>query len=291
MKTISNKKLSDEQKKAKTWIANSFKRLAKKLLVFPFLDFNIAFIEEKQGRQNIIKLVFQPLNYSVTIFLFLPQFMDYWQKGRKNFLKKILVNEFAYIYLYEIWDYVAKGDRDKYKKLYLRAEENLVNIISFYTSILLKLERSKVNKTFSKEKQELEKWVGEAIKKILKVMFLPVIKFRIDFSKEVYKKEPSVEAHIQYFSKRHLAKLTLFPPFLEYWERGEKKFLQEIIIHELAHLHTKELLELVSNIAWKKELAEQIDERLASVITKYIKAILKNQKSSGKVNFYDVDFV
>jgi len=136
-------------------------------------------------------------------------------------------------------------------------------------------------------KKQIEAWIEIIINKIIESTLLPPTTFKIIWSTKPNKKDKDIETSIQYYVNKKLAKLTIFPPFVRYWKQGKKGYLTEILIHELAHLHTAKLQEAALDSKKMPKEIEEAVEQLVCIITKYVKEILERKIKPKRVNFYD----
>lgn len=263
-------------------VAAEFKKIMEATLPYPFIDFNIK-ESEKKISDSPFKISFDSRNYSATIFLLNKTFLEKSGDSSEE-VENFLIKEIASMHLWPFLNLLGDPKRsiDQIKFL----ENDLANVFAIYISKLVKLSKEKMKNDVLD--QNLKKWIEQTLKKILSVTFLPPLSFSISFDSRG--DVDNSEAKIQYLSKKRIAKLTILPPFIKYWEKGEKSLLEEVLIHEVAHIHTAELLEIALNAHIDSKVVEEINERAVGTLSKYIKTILKDKKGISRVEFYDINF-
>jgi hypothetical protein len=138
-------------------------------------------------------------------------------------------------------------------------------------------------------KKKINSWIKATIEEIFEKTLLPPTTFRIVWSLKSHPEDEDIEATIQYDLNKKIAKLVIYPPFVRYWQQGKRDYLREVLIHELAHLHTAEINRIALSGSYTTKEIEEAVERLACVLTKYIKEIIKRKIKMQRISFYDFD--
>lgn len=234
----------------------------------PFLEVSV-FFEKKERENKLIEIALQPQSFYLTIVVY-PKFKRIWRQKQQKTLKKALLLELAKV---PVWDLVSLVQHPfRTFEEFEQVEERTASLINFYTLSLIDLKNLKFPKLPQvRDRNSLKRWIEKIVEFLTPIMPLPKIKLTYQFF-EIDDKEGDV--YYDFDSKTQKLTLRLYPYFIKNWKEGNSDYLVSTLTHELAHLHTHELSDILYSPKEKKQIAG-IKRELVKTIFYFLQKLYK----------------
>ncbi len=143
------------------------------------------------------------------------------------------------------------------------------------------MEEAKKTHEIAKDQTKFQKWSEAKFQEVANFLLLDFIKItfvypdKADFhngGNMVYRVDPQPEYH--------RIRVSCYPPAYSIWQSGDLVELTDIIVHELAHIHTTPLSKLATNrFSTGDEIGKEV-EHLTETIAEYIRINLRKSEKS-----------
>jgi len=128
-------------------------------------------------------------------------------------------------------------------------------------------------------KKDFKEFIFDSLDKILKTSDFGAWRVQIDFKKEYRKNGEDIEFEIDVHPEYQQFNLDVYKIVEDYYKAGQLERIYEGLCHEVGHLHTAVLCELVEQAYKSEDEVNRANEQLATKIGYYLYKLSTGEKS------------